>query len=56
MYLTLREIATSGRRFGWDSMFQETVLRHLAESLANNTSPSLYRLTKAVNELQDSLD
>ena len=54
-YLSLREIATSGRKFSWDRMFQETVLRHLADDLANSSSPGVYRLTKAVNELQDAL-
>ena len=54
-YLSLREIATSGRKFSWDRMFQETVLRHFADRLANSSCPSQYRLTKAVNELQDAL-
>ena len=55
VFLSLREIATSGRKFSWDRMFQEAVLAHLADHLANSSSPSMYRLTKAVNQLQDAL-
>ena len=52
MHLTLREIAAGLRKYCWDRMFQDSVLRHLSEQLSNSPSHGLYKLNKAVNELQ----
>ena len=52
MHLTLREIATGTRKYSWDRMFQDSVLCHLSEQLSNSPSHGLYKLIKAVNELQ----
>ncbi len=52
-YLSLREImiATSGRKLGWDMMFQVLVLRHLADFLANSVSILLARVRIVLRRL-----
>ncbi len=40
MFLNLRDIAAGARKFSWDRMFQDAILRHRSKCLANSFSQS----------------
>jgi hypothetical protein len=58
MYLNLpsRDIAAGARKFSWDSMLQDAILRHRSEYLAKSFSQSLCKFNLALNELQVALE
>jgi hypothetical protein len=55
MYLILRDIAADARKFSWDRMFQDAILRHRSKHLANSFSQRFSKFNLALNELQVSL-
>ncbi len=58
MYLNLRDVAAGARKFSWDRMFQDAVLRHRSEHLAwlaNSFSQRLCKFNLVLNELQVAL-
>jgi hypothetical protein len=47
MYLSLRDIVCGERKYSWDRIFQDAILRHRSEQLANSFSQRLCKFNQA---------